>query len=90
VTGDNRALEESERRIEEWTDERLVDEYRRLKGELADGDASADAVEKEMKRRGLTPDRENVIPDAGSPTRDPERTPVSRGTAPDAGEDTSG
>ena len=68
------------RPVEEWSDEELVAEYRHIKGELASQDpenrdpvdAPAGAIEGEMKRRGLTPDREDVIPDAGGPAREPE------------------
>ncbi|MGH8873475.1 MAG: hypothetical protein ACRDWS_16055 [Acidimicrobiia bacterium] len=66
------------RPIEEWSDEEVVDEYRYIKGELADEDpeyrdaedAPADIIEEEMKRRRLQPDREDVIPDASSPGRE--------------------
>jgi hypothetical protein len=85
------------RPIEEWSDEELIAEYRHLKGELADEgaghrdeDPPAEVVEKEMERRALTPDREDVIPDAASPGRETESSPAFRPTAPGAGEDTTG
>jgi hypothetical protein len=86
------------RPIEEWSDEELVAEYRYIKGELADEDpgyrdsedAPADIIEEEIQRRGLSPDREDVIPDAASPGREAESSGVSRPTAPDAGVETSG
>ncbi|MGH3668133.1 MAG: hypothetical protein ACRDU7_07580 [Acidimicrobiia bacterium] len=75
--GDRPTDRDGSRPIEKWSDEELVAEYRYIKGELADSDyrdsddAPARAVEGEMKSRGLTPDREDVIPDAGSPRREP-------------------
>lgn len=70
------------RPIEEWTNEELIDQFRYVKAELADEDpeyrnsedAPADVIEKEIKRRGLTPDREDVIPDASSPGRENDET----------------
>jgi hypothetical protein len=86
----------SARALEEWTDEELVVEYRYLKGDLADREpgqgqrqVSSEAIEQEMRRRGLEPDREDIIPEAEIPDRG-QRWPRSRGTAPDAGEDTPG
>jgi hypothetical protein len=84
-TGDDRG-----RPIEEWSDEELIAEYRHIKGELADDDAQARNIEEEMERRALSPDREDVIPDAASPGRETEPSSSFRPTAPDAGEDTSG
>jgi hypothetical protein len=92
-TGDNRA-----RPIEEWSDEELIAEYRHIKGELADedpryrddDDAPGEVVEQEMDRRALSPDREDVIPDAAAPGRETDPSPDSRPTAPAAGEDTPG
>jgi hypothetical protein len=84
-TGDDRG-----RPIEEWSDEELIAEYRHIKGELADDDAPARNIEEEMERRALSPDREDVIPDATSPGRETEPSSSFRPTAPDAGEDTSG
>ncbi|HEU4917627.1 MAG TPA: hypothetical protein VFV13_13795 [Acidimicrobiia bacterium] len=86
------------RPIEEWTDDEVVAEYRHIKGELADEDpdhrheedAPAEIIEAEMKRRALSPDRENLIPDAAGPDRGSEPSQTSRGTAPAAGEDTPG
>jgi hypothetical protein len=79
--GDRPTDRDRSRPIEEWRDEELVAEYRYIKGELVSGDrdrgsdAPAGVIEGEMRRRGLTPDREDVIPDAGSPGREPD-TPV--------------
>jgi hypothetical protein len=84
-TGDDRG-----RPIEEWSDEELIAEYRHIKGELADDDAQARNIEEEMERRALSPDREDVIPDAAAPGRETDPSPDSRPTAPAAGEDTSG
>jgi hypothetical protein len=84
-TGDERG-----RPIEEWSDEELIAEYRHIKGELADDDAQARNIEEEMERRALSPDREDVIPDAAAPGRETDPSPDSRPTAPAAGEDTSG
>ena len=72
------------RPIEEWSDEELVEEFRYVKAELADEDpkyrdsdgAPADVIEDEIKRRGLEPDREDVIPDAASPGREDEEPRV--------------
>ena len=78
--GDRPTNRDRNRPIEEWKDEELVAEYRYIKGVLASevseyGDSNnvpAGVVEGEMKRRGITPDREDVIPDAGSPGREPD------------------
>jgi hypothetical protein len=76
--------------LSDLTDEELVAEYRHIKDEPADGDdPSVGALEGELRRRGLEPDREDVIPDAPSSGRGSSSTP-SRGTAPDAGEESSG
>jgi hypothetical protein len=72
------------RPIEEWSDEELLEEFRYIKAELADEDpeyrdgdgAPADVIEEEMRRRGLEPDREDVIPDANSPGREDEEPRV--------------
>jgi hypothetical protein len=72
------------RPIEEWSDEELLEEFRYIKAELADEDpeyrdgdgAPADVIEEEMRRRGLEPDREDVIPDADSPGREDEEPRV--------------
>jgi hypothetical protein len=92
-TGDDRG-----RPIEEWSDEELIAEYRHVKGELGDEDPGyrddedpqAHIIEQEMQRRALSPDREDVIPDATSPGDEAEPSPHSRPTAPAAGEDTPG
>jgi hypothetical protein len=86
------------RPIEEWSDEELIAEYRHIKGELtgedpgygADDGPLAAIVEEELERRALSPDREDVIPDAASPGRGTEPSPAFRPTAPAAGEDTAG
>jgi hypothetical protein len=83
--------------LSEWSDEELVAEYRHIKDEVSyelsdhsdKQDASAGALESELRRRGLEPDREDVIPDAPNSGRGSSSTP-SRGTAPDAGEESSG
>jgi hypothetical protein len=76
------------RPIEEWSDEELLAQFRYVKAELTDEDpgyrdgdgAPADVIEEEIKRRGLEPDREDVIPDASSPGRDGgEAVPRIRG-----------
>ncbi|MGH8915271.1 MAG: hypothetical protein ACRDZM_12245 [Acidimicrobiia bacterium] len=76
------------RPIEDWTDEDLLAEFRFIKAELAaddpkyqeGGGAPADVVEQEIKRRGLKPDREDVIPDASNPGREGgEAVPHIRG-----------
>jgi len=72
--------------IEEWTDEELLEQYRYIKAELADtepgyrdsGEAPAAVIEDEIQRRGLHPDREDVVPDASSPGRE-ENEPKIRG-----------
>jgi hypothetical protein len=83
--------------MSEWTDAELVAEYRHTKDEVTDegtqnpnrDDDSPGAVEEELRRRGLEPDREDVIPDASSPDRPSSSTPF-RGTAPDADQESSG
>ncbi|HSO49624.1 MAG TPA: hypothetical protein VLS86_03685 [Acidimicrobiia bacterium] len=76
------------RPIEEWSDGELLAEFRYLKAELSQEDpdyrdadgAPVDVIEQEMKRRGLTPDREDVIPDLSTPGREGnETTPRIRG-----------
>lgn len=82
--------EDPGRPIGEWSDEELVAEFRYIKGELAAedpgyrdrDDAPAGIIEEEMRRRGLEPDREDVIPDAASPGREPGPSPDSPGTSP--------
>jgi hypothetical protein len=61
-----------ERPTAEYTDEELVQRFQYLKSETAQGDAGehleeALRVEYEMRRRGLQPDREDVIPDDPMP-----------------------
>lgn len=78
--GDRPTDRDRSRPIEQWKDEELVAEYRYIKGVLASevpeyrdsDDAPAGVIEGEMKRRGITPDREDVIPDAGSAGREPD------------------
>jgi hypothetical protein len=78
--GDRPTDHDRSRPIEVWSNEELVAEFRYIKGELTSedpeyrdsDDAPAGAIEEEMKRRGLTPDREDVIPDAGGPGREPD------------------
>jgi hypothetical protein len=85
------------RPLSEWSDEELVAEFRHTKDEVTHegfqtpdrSNAPAGALEDELRRRGLEPDREDVIPDAPSSGRPSSSTP-SRGTAPDAGEESSG
>lgn len=68
------------RPIEEWSNEELLAQYRYVKAELSaeepgyrDSDgAPADVIEEEIERRGLRPDREDLIPDAASPGREEE------------------
>lgn len=65
--------------IQRLSDDELVDRYRRLKAEETGDPARLtpparpldSAVREEMERRGLTPDREDVIPDSESPDQDP-------------------
>lgn len=65
--------------LRRMTDEQLVEEYREMKAETTGADPSlspperdsVSAVREEMDRRGLSPDREDVIPDSESPNRDP-------------------
>ena len=72
------------RQIEEWSDEELLEEFRYIKAEFADedpgyrdsDDAPAAVIEDEIKRRGLEPDREDVIPNAESPGREDEEPRV--------------
>jgi hypothetical protein len=86
------------RPVEDWTDEEVIAEYRHIKGELADEDpdhrheedAPAEIIEAEMRRRSLSPDRENLIPDATAHDPQSEPSKVFRGTAPAAGADTPG
>jgi hypothetical protein len=75
----------------------LVAEFRHTKDEVTyegsqnpdRSNAPAGALEEELRRRGLEPDREDVIPDAPSADRPSTSTP-SRGTAPDADVESSG
>jgi hypothetical protein len=77
--------------LRERSDDELVADYRRVKADLSpESTRRREAIEEEMRRRGLAPDREDVIPDATPPVRETEPSPSSRGTAPDADEDTPG
>ncbi len=54
------------RPFDQLSDEELVQEFQHLKSETAQGetaDRSTVAIDGEMRRRGLQPDREDVIPD---------------------------
>lgn len=65
--------------IKALSDDELVERYRQLKAEAGGDDprlsppdqAWDSAVREEMERRGLTPDREDIIPDSESPDEDP-------------------
>lgn len=66
--------------VEDMSDEEVVEEFRKVKGELTSDDESAveldseygRAVEEELDKRGLLPDREDVIPDDESEELDEE------------------
>lgn len=60
------------------SDDELVQRFREAKAEatgpdpeLVPPDTDRDAVREEMERRGLSPDREDVIPDEDSPREEP-------------------
>lgn len=61
------------------SDEELIQRFREQKSEATGPDpelvppdrGNADAVRVEMERRGISPDREDVIPDEDSPQEDP-------------------
>lgn len=65
--------------IKALSDDQLVERYRQLKAEAGGDDPMLtppdrgwdSAVREEMERRGLTPDREDIIPDSESPDEDP-------------------
>lgn len=69
---------EPSRRIKEWTDDELIAQYRVLKAEVVDNgervppdmDRPGELVEDEIKRRGLFPDREDIVPDPFDPSAD--------------------
>ena len=69
------------RPIEVWSDEELValsiDQVGAHPRARTPGLCSAPAIEEEMKRRGLTPDREDLIPDAGSLGRERVRRSIA-------------
>lgn len=65
--------------IKTLSDDELVERYRQMKTEAGGDDprltppdeAWDSAVREEMELRGLTPDREDIIPDSESPGEDP-------------------
>lgn len=65
--------------LSQLSDEELIAEYRKLKTETGGADPAFNPpeqdpesdVREEMDRRGLSPDREDVVPDVESPKRDP-------------------
>lgn len=69
----------SQEDLRDITDDELVERFRELKTEGPGSDpeltppdrSDRDAISKEMDRRGLAPDREDVIPDDESPEDDP-------------------
>jgi hypothetical protein len=61
--------------IEDWSDHELIDQYRYVKGELADeepesDDGPLDALVEEIARRGLTPLGDDVEADVASAGRE--------------------
>jgi hypothetical protein len=63
--------------IASLSDEELVEEYRSIKDPSngpppQPGSGRGGAIEAEMIRRGLMPDREDIIPDEDIPEPDPE------------------
>lgn len=65
--------------LRDISDDELVERFRELKTEGPGSDpeltppdrSDSDAIREEMERRGLAPDREDVIPDYQSPEDDP-------------------
>ena len=63
----------------EMSDDELIERFRELKAEGPGSDpeltppdrSDGTAIREEMERRGLAPDREDVIPDDRSPEDDP-------------------
>lgn len=63
------------RNVGQWTDEELVEQYRILKAETVyddDGypnemERPGEIVEDEITRRGLMPDREDIVPEPYEP-----------------------
>ena len=59
------------------SDEQLVERFRKAKAEATGGDPAltppddAGPIRDEMERRGIAPDREDVVPDSESPEADP-------------------
>jgi len=72
-----------DRPLHRWTDEDLVKEYQHVKGELTfepldypPGPVRPGVlIEQELLRRGLLPDREDIVPDRGGPETDIEPPP---------------
>ena len=63
--------------IEEWSDHELIDQYRYVKGELADEEPETqggplDALVEEIARRGLTVLADDLEGDPGSAGREGE------------------
>jgi hypothetical protein len=68
-------------KIGDWSDDRLIAEYRRLKDEMSGRDPRfhpgeenplVDQVLAELEERGLAPDREDMVPDNDSESGAPE------------------
>ncbi len=65
--------------LRRMTDEELIEAYRDAKAATGGKDPEltppedepASAVREEMERRGLAPDREDIVPDSGSPEEEP-------------------
>lgn len=64
--------------LRDLSDEELIDRFRAMKTEVGGADpgltppnGTADPVRAELERRGLAPDREDLIPDYTSPTDSP-------------------
>lgn len=65
--------------LRRMTDEELIEAYRDAKTETGGNDPEltppddepASAVRGEMERRGLAPDREDIVPGSGSPEEEP-------------------
>ena len=65
--------------LRRMTDDELIAAYRQLKAEAGGSDPalippeedSESSIRAEMERRGLAPDREDIVPDADSVDREP-------------------
>lgn len=64
--------------LRDLSDEDLIDMFRAMKTEVGGADPGftppdgpVDPVRAELERRGLAPDREDLIPDNASPTESP-------------------